>query len=530
MVSRLQKRGPLLLLLIAAWTVAFMSFRAQRDFWDDTFIYLHIASNIVEHWSARYFQVADSWALLASSPLRLLLVLPGVALSTLLGMGRTLQGAQLSLAVALVTSAVLAFVAGRALGRTRLGILLLIATPWLMPMFTSILQMEGALTLAGGALGFAALRSRNIVHLGAVFVGLAFARLELGVAFLAATAVLALGDRDLRRSLVQWRGTRTGIGGALCWIAIPLVVWVALAASWKVWPIPVTYLLKAITAEVRLLSGFVYENIGDKFLEWLRITRIDPKRTIAVNSIGMALAGAFVVAVGLPLGSSPGSARSTGRVARSVFLGVYFIIVCRGANTFVWYHENVALAFVGAILEVLDTSWARQSMPRRLAAVMGVALAAQGAYVNGKARKRYHEDFSDDPTSHSIGNLYRRLGQNHDPASPLLSHPALGPYVLYTCEIGTIAYFGDNVWFRDNCGLAQGGDLTHKHPTPLTRLYPHQALHTGDEELNALIAKYKIQTYRTVGYNWNGASEAGCLEYGKPAYPGGWVCFIANPN
>jgi hypothetical protein len=91
-----------------------------------------------------------------------------------------------------------------------------------------------------------------------------------------------------------------------------------------------------------------------------------------------------------------------------------------------------------------------------------------------------------------------------------------------------IAYFGDNVWFRDTCGLAQGGDLSTKHPTLLAKLYPKKALPVGDEELKRMITKYKIRKYRTVGYSWNGDSEDGCLEVGRPNYPGMWLCFYAN--
>ena len=45
---------------------------------DDAFIYLHMAANIVEAGTARYFPITGSSMLLSSSPLRLLTLVPGL--------------------------------------------------------------------------------------------------------------------------------------------------------------------------------------------------------------------------------------------------------------------------------------------------------------------------------------------------------------------------------------------------------------------------------------------------------------------
>ena len=55
---------------------AFYLFKKVAYF-DDSFIYLHMAANIVEQGTARYFPITESRLLLSSSPLRLLTLVPG---------------------------------------------------------------------------------------------------------------------------------------------------------------------------------------------------------------------------------------------------------------------------------------------------------------------------------------------------------------------------------------------------------------------------------------------------------------------
>ena len=62
--------GVILIWAHAAWFVL----QKKGGFLDDAYIYLHLANNVLETGSARFFPLAESWALLASSPLRLLIL------------------------------------------------------------------------------------------------------------------------------------------------------------------------------------------------------------------------------------------------------------------------------------------------------------------------------------------------------------------------------------------------------------------------------------------------------------------------
>src|SRR5262245_22718037 len=67
-------------LLLCGLCFWFQMFR-KTSFLDDAFIYLHIANNVLETGTARFFPIAESPVLLASSPLRLLILVPAALAS-----------------------------------------------------------------------------------------------------------------------------------------------------------------------------------------------------------------------------------------------------------------------------------------------------------------------------------------------------------------------------------------------------------------------------------------------------------------
>src|SRR5262245_64601570 len=74
----------LMLLNIGLWGLCFWFEMFHKDaFLDDTFIYLHIANNVLESGTARYFPIADHPTLPASSPLRLLVLVPATLVTRL---------------------------------------------------------------------------------------------------------------------------------------------------------------------------------------------------------------------------------------------------------------------------------------------------------------------------------------------------------------------------------------------------------------------------------------------------------------
>ncbi len=84
--------GVIMIWVHAAWFVL----QKKSGFLDDAYIYLHLANNVLETGTARFFPLAESWALLASSPLRLLILVPAVFLSRLLADPRSVEAARMA--------------------------------------------------------------------------------------------------------------------------------------------------------------------------------------------------------------------------------------------------------------------------------------------------------------------------------------------------------------------------------------------------------------------------------------------------
>lgn len=95
-------RGPIPGACVWIWAAALGAFlmtahyyaTSKSAFLDDSFIYLHVATNVVEHHSARCFLPASNTSLLATSPLRLYVLASAVAAVRPMIGSRTLPAAR----------------------------------------------------------------------------------------------------------------------------------------------------------------------------------------------------------------------------------------------------------------------------------------------------------------------------------------------------------------------------------------------------------------------------------------------------
>ncbi len=86
------------LLIVAFAVFAHFYLKIRHGFFDDTFIYLHIAKNGAESGTWQYFPIVDRPALLASSPLKIVLLTIAAYFAQILGFGaRTFYHAKLIL-------------------------------------------------------------------------------------------------------------------------------------------------------------------------------------------------------------------------------------------------------------------------------------------------------------------------------------------------------------------------------------------------------------------------------------------------
>ena len=210
---------------------------------DDAFIYLHIANNIVETKSAQYFPISDSWALLASSPFRLFLLLPGVFLQHLVKgeWNRSLSAAHF----AWFCSSIVSFFCFLAFWRKNVANYLLLTLGfWLINLaLPSSLLMEGALIYLVGITYIYILTSKKVKPklLALITVLAIMTRPEFGLLALGISTVSMFSSRQIK----PWLKSVLMVCGIYCFICFLL----------HVYPIPTTLLSKDLTSRLNLFGS-----------------------------------------------------------------------------------------------------------------------------------------------------------------------------------------------------------------------------------------------------------------------------------
>jgi hypothetical protein len=463
MSSRQQPGRTLVLALVvaAAWTWTGIEALGRTSFFDDAFIYLAIARNVVEAQTAQLFPIVDNAGLVASSPLRLLLLVPSHLVATAVhGSAPAREVATLAFLVSGVLTALLFLPFHR---RRIERWLAMAALAGLASATTnSMLQMEGALVFWGtGTLVFALADGASPRRLGLLLALLCLSRVEFGVAAAIALAVAVVA----RRSATPFRDVRT----VLVVLGAVAIAWVVVATALGVWPVPTTFLTKVHTGAIRMFGPPFARTFAETLANYLPLpTSRDGQR--------------FVVACGGAICVALLAWRPAGRIAALVLVAVAAILA-RGPGNFVWYHENVLLAAVASLIAVCAAS--PRSTWRVLLGAAAVVLVVANACARLGDNDRLPWALQPPP---AYGGSLVWLAERHagngtfhvrDPASD----GATDCFVAMT-EIGIVSYFaGPTCWLFDAGGLAQAGQLPGVAESWLALVYPSRVLRTGPEEL-----------------------------------------------
>jgi hypothetical protein len=404
----------------------------RSAFFDDVFIYLHTARNGADHGTWQYFTLIDRPALLASSPLRIVLLTVAAKVAGVFGHDtRTFADAKL----VLVLYAPLAWALWFRFWRGRIGGFLWLGTAY----FLCALALDTVVDFEGGLLfcwvatlaRLLAEPERHARALGWVIPLGVFIRPDVALPVYAATAVL-LGRRSLWPVMVQAlkRGT------------VLVQLWCALAWLMGVWPIPVTYWTKAVIPRL-----FENQYMIEVFFSRLGL----------VTGYRLVGSGAAAAALGLLLVAGFIFVTVRTQIARMAALAAILtaiLLLMRAPANFWWYYQNVLMVFLGVAVGLLARrDWTKglpadQERPVAIyAAAVLLTLMAGKAFMDGPNLWRM------DAPSRAQGYHYLAARAVGDGTYDL---PGIGAVFIKNPEIGMTSYFsGDRAWIWDGAGLAQ---------------------------------------------------------------------------
>lgn len=452
--------------VVSATVFVTVYLHTRTAFYDDTFIYLHIADNILSMGTARYFPVAHNISLIASSPLKLCTITLSILVTHLiLGDIHT----QCVVKATLLGSSFLALALVYPWWRRRIvQYFLLCAVFWLLSfLIPSFVDMEGGLLfvlLATLAMRYGGSEPPCDVSLGVLSALLLLARPDVGTIWLVCVAVRA----GQLRHLCRWKLPAIGFGGIL---ALEVIVLSCLGT----WPLPSSIWSKAVTARQHVFST-------ESFLHWLP--------TVLGNLIGLPQTG-LSAEVSRRLAESAAClifvATLACRLPRLPVIAGWLaaiLVMAKLASNYGWYYDNACVV----LIVLVGLCWQRwKEMGRRLAMVLVPAVAAcVGLSVHARLSSPLKLAWDFDRPSRMQG--YLALAGDHL-GGGVFRAGGLPRVRLRMCEIGIVAFFsGPTVWLDDVCGLAQAETLSGAGKSPLRFLYPASVAVTAQQELASVSA------------------------------------------
>ncbi|WP_374442897.1 hypothetical protein [Pseudomonas panipatensis] len=421
-------------------------------YFDDSFIYLHMAANIVEQGTARYFPIVDSSLLLSSSPLRLLTLVPGFFVLDIFNIPlRTIESARF----AFLCSGFVAFLCFVPFWKNRLQLYLFTGAVFFL-MGTSL---DSIFLMEGGVLFFSLFtlvkllteRSENYFVIGIAIILVGLSRPEIGAISVVSVLLMCMNDR---RAIVQ----------LVLGILFAFSIYWALMLALGVYPIPSTIWSKQITGKLKLFS--------DK-----NLIEVLPLSIAHIMGFSWPWVGWGFIA--LPAVFSLSLARGAVPILSAVVL--LLIVAISMPGNFVWYSENFLIALFALSVVVVVESYRRGMV--KVASMLGVVILVAFLLT-------LHENFGKNKiypwNENSPGYLaYKEVGSGSiDNGRFIIRRYSNEPVRLRMCEIGLVSYFsGPNAWIYDVCGLVQIGNLKGASQSWLRYIYPSSFVETGDDQL-----------------------------------------------
>ena len=458
----------LLVICIAVWLwCAWYQLIEKTSLLDDAFIYLHIVNNILEIGSAQYFPIIDNPGLLASSPLRLLILIPSALIARwFIDPSRSIEAVRLTL----VLSGIFSSLVFLPFYRRKLTLWLagFIFAGLLCLSTETGLQMEGLLlfwvtyTLL---LSFPAVEpnSRHFRKIGILTALLILTRPEYGLVALLMALVYTAWFRN-RSYLMAFSRPVLVIG--LGWIFITLLL--------NVHPVPTTYLSKLFTAKHEIFSSTSFT--GEMINRIRRFFSTSPNIQPALIITLLAILTATILTI-----------NSVYRWA-IVFVGLSFLMVHMKASNFLWYYENFFIVILTICLSFLLVKWREWRCWWRAARLVVVLIPLflffnKSLTLNYSLLWNFRADMSRGLTYQAIGESYVGRG--------LFKFGNLDQAYLIVDEIGIVSYFGGSqVWLIDASSLAQAGTLIGVKDHFLAWCFPKSIFRTADDEQRMILEKF----------------------------------------
>ncbi|MGV0961600.1 MAG: hypothetical protein ACOYB1_17385 [Limnohabitans sp.] len=424
----------------------------KTAYFDDSFIYLHMAANIVEMGTARYFPSAESGMLLSSSPLRLLTLVPAFFILEIFNIPlRTIEAARF----AFLSSGFVSFLVFLPFWTNSLKKYLLLGVAFflLSTSLDTIFLMEGGVLFLS-LFTLAKLlneRTENYFAIGIAVLLVGLSRPEIGAVATVSTALFYLSQPKVLAKI-------------MIWLFVGLLAYSVLMLALGVYPIPSTIWSKQITGKLKLFT--------DK-----NLIEILPANIAQIMGISWSWVG--WVLIGIPAALS--LLLSRGAIPVLSAISLMLIIAISMPGNFVWYSENFLIALFAITMAVI-TEFSRRDIIK-IAAPLGVVLMLAFSLVliaNFGKNKNYPWN------ENSPGYLaYQEVGKSAiGDGKYVIERYSSDPVRIRMCEIGIVSFFsGPNSWIYDVCGLIQIGNLKGASESWLRHFYPSSFRETGDDQL-----------------------------------------------
>ena len=424
----------------------------KTAYFDDSFIYLHMAANIVEMGTARYFPSAESGMLLSSSPLRLLTLVPAFFILEIFNIPlRTIEAARF----AFLSSGFVSFLVFFPFWINRLKTYLLLGVAF----FLLSTALDTLFLMEGGVLFLSLFtltkllneRTENYFAIGIAVLLVGLSRPEIGVVATISTALIYLSQLKVLAKIML--GLFVGF----------LAYWVLMLAL-GVYPIPSTIWSKQITGKLKLFT--------DKNLIEILPMNIAQIMGLSWSWAGWALIG-LTAAFSLLL--------SRGAIPVLSAISLMLIIAISMPGNFVWYSENFLITLFAIMMAVTIEVYRRDMI--KIAAPLGVVLLlAFSLTLLANFGKNRNYPWNEN----SPGYLaYQEVGKSSvGDGKYVIKRYSNEPVRIRMCEIGIVSFFsGPNSWIYDVCGLIQIGNLKGASQSWLRHFYPSSFGETGDDQL-----------------------------------------------
>lgn len=442
--------------------VGFYYINLRDNFFDDVFIYLNISQNAVEYGTWQFFPLINRPALLATSPLKILILTLSSHISNFIGFNeRNLLSAKITLLI----NGYLCFLIWLPFWRTNIKKFLFLGIIFFLLSLSlnTMIEFEGGLLFLWITTLLFNIKNREFQQSNVsilLALGL-FIRLDMTLPIIL-TTLLFLRDYKV-------------IFGFLKFSAIMTVVWIGITIFYKVWPIPITYWAKSSLStlfEERHMIYYFFERLG--IVTFKRIENLPEISTFIGISIMFCLL--LVVLNG----------KTSKFIAIFSFIA-YGIIFIKAPANYWWYYENTLVTIIGficglAVMNLENTSkFILQEQKEVLYLIILIIFITVGsAFRDGPKVWSFKEP------SRAQGYIY--LANNFENGAIWIN--GIGYAFVKNPEIGITSYFaGKDGWIFDMGGLAQPLDVESVKNSLLKLLYPKRLRQNAFSDLQIL---YKL--------------------------------------